>query len=69
MNMSKTKVTSEQASHEPKEQGCCCGGHVKDQQAQPAQKEHATPPRDEKHQHARHSDSGSSCCGGGKANK
>ena len=69
--MSKTKVTKEQASHEPKKHGCCGGGHVKDQQAQPAQKEkeHAILPSDDKHQHAHHSDGGSGCCGGGKASK
>lgn len=69
--MSKTKVTNEQASHEPKKHGCCGGGHVKakDQQAQPAQKEHAIPPSDDKHEHAHHSDGGSGCCGGGKASK
>lgn len=67
--MSKTEVTSEQASHVLKEHSCCCGGHVKDRQAQPAQKEHAIPPRDDKHQHAHHSDGGSSCCGAGTAKK
>ena len=67
--MSKTKVTSEQASHEPKNHGCCGGGHVKDQRAQAAQKEHAIPPSDDKHQHAHHSDGGSGCCGNGKASK
>jgi hypothetical protein len=69
MKMSKTKVTNEQASHEPKKHGCCGGGHVKDQQAQPAQKENAILPSDDKHQHAHHSDGGSGCCGGGKASK
>ena len=67
--MSKTKVTNEQASHELKKHGCCGGGHVKDQKAQPAHKENASPPSNDKHEHAHHSDGGSGCCCGGKASK
>ena len=66
--MSKTKVTNEQASHEPKKHGCC-GGHVKDQKAPPAQKRTRHSTWDDKHGHTHHSDGGSGCCSGGKASK
>jgi len=68
--MSKTTVTHEHASHEPKSHGCGCGGaHTKVQKAQPAQKGQAVPSNDTKHEQAHQTDGDSGCCGGGKASK
>jgi hypothetical protein len=69
--MSKTTVTHEHESHEPKSHGCGCGGAhaTKEQKAQPGQKEQAVPSNDPKHEHAHHTDGDSGCCGGGKASK
>ncbi len=67
--MSKTKVTNEQASHEPKKHGCCGGAHAEDQKAKTTQKEKAIPSGDRKHEDAHQSGGGSGCCGGAKASK
>ena len=67
--MSKTTITTEHASHEPKKTGCCGEDHAKDQKAKPVQKEDADPTGDRKHEHAPQSGGHSGCCGGSKANK
>jgi hypothetical protein len=67
--MSKTTITQEHASHEPKKHGCCGGSHAKDQKAQSAAQEQANPQGASKREHSHHSDGSSCCCGSDKASK
>ncbi len=67
--MSKSAVTTEQASHNPKKTGCCGGDHGKDEKAPPAQKGQAIPIGAHNHEHAGHSAGESDCCGGSKKKK
>lgn len=64
--MTKIKVTNESESHKSHKRGCCGSGPAKDQRAKPAPNEQV---HVDKHEHGHHSDGGSGCCGGGKANK
>ncbi len=67
--MSKTTHTHEHPSPEPKKHGCCGESHAKDEKAQPATHQKASPAGSSEREHSHHSDGDSGCCGGEKASK
>ena len=62
-------VTDDQASQEPKKDGCCGGGQAKDPKAQLVPKEQAIPSGPDKHAPVHHAEKGSGCYGDAKTSK
>ena len=67
--MSKTTHTHEHPSPEPKKHGCCGESHAKDEKAQPATHQKASPAGSSEREHSNHSDGDSGGAGGEKARK
>lgn len=65
--MSKITVANQQASHDSKAHGSCCGDeHAKDLGTDPAARTQSTLAGDRRQEHTPQSGRGSGCCGGSR---